>query len=332
MRSIRLFTDDFAIVDFNQEGSVGFDLIKLFLELDTESPMYANKIKSIIACDCAPVLAMREFKLEWLSSSVRANLDENKLHALDYTVSDGVIARLSETRENRLIVPIADSSEMINAEANNLKAIAKLFLLSKGNINAADMIPEITVDGPLDEVSMTVVLPVDYKHYLETYDLPTEVRFDTNSAKESTAYASVSIPAHISSSTTEKLQVELAGHDYSEIDILRCMVAGPLMSSLLSYRSAASYQYDFESLRLTRNEGSTYSDKLAEAIMSGKVRACPYCGNPILMLKESSSPFCRSSHQTRYSEEAKSLLKMGASKEEIVARFPFINKKTILNW
>ena len=109
------------------------------------------------------------------------------------------------------------------------------------------------------------------------------------------------------------------------------LIAAALLPSLLNYMSIKPFLVD-ESFTLVRRSDDSWAGLLADCMIQEKVIACPWCGRPVLTPNESSKPFCRPSHQTRYNEAAHAMLDDDASADEVSEAFPHINRKTIVNW
>ena len=73
-------------------------------------------------------------------------------------------------------------------------------------------------------------------------------------------------------------------------------------------------------------------DELFRMMEEGKIIACPYCGEPVVRERSNGKPFCKKSHQTRYSEKARLVLDGGASAVEVHEQFPHIGLATIEGW
>lgn len=110
--------------------------------------------------------------------------------------------------------------------------------------------------------------------------------------------------------------------------------ASQILVYLLNISSMNPFNYDNGSRRvvISPNFGLGIEGTLGVMITEGKVCACPHCGRPVYMPRKTSNPFCRKSHQTRYSEAAKAMKDRGAKPEEIAKRYPHINPETILGW
>ncbi|MBQ9002257.1 MAG: hypothetical protein IJ087_10430, partial [Eggerthellaceae bacterium] len=113
---------------------------------------------------------------------------------------------------------------------------------------------------------------------------------------------------------------------------IRRIVAAELLEALLNYTSALPFTMEEDAPMIKRDDSKVYTSALADLMIEGKVGACPWCGRPMLLLRKTSKPFCRQSHQTRYNEKARKMLVDGASVNDVIASFEHIQPATIRNW
>lgn len=95
----------------------------------------------------------------------------------------------------------------------------------------------------------------------------------------------------------------------------------------------ARYQMNQQSMAWERCDNRAPIVLVMDAIVDGRVAACPVCGKPVyLKSRKNPSPFCGTAHSNTYHRRAKRLLESGASVAQVRDDFPYVGIATIDGW
>lgn len=298
------------------------------LSINVDSPDIENEIKPLLSC---LIISKGSLTVE-LSEEQRRMLNANRLRELGFDIDGSNVIPSNILDSTYRLVFVSEAVTRITSYAAMHQYLAKLSLLANGDERMSSLIELPIYDEKLLGLSLEVTLPYGFGYNLDRYVLPTKAQFDKGSLKVVEPEQTVSIRALIHDFAIFRSPYFNGAHKMPNDDFEKKRIcASALLSSLLSYQSQIQFTNNPDTLELERCE-ETLTACLGDAIIAGKIQACPWCGRPVFKKHDSSKPFCRKSHQTRYNEAAKKMLARGASVDEVADKYPHINRKTIENW
>lgn len=347
MGTLRYFDGALAVCDFEIEQRADERTIKLLLEVDSENPDIEKHVKPLLECWNVPRWIAYGLLSDVERAVIREKIDVAALEGLGFKVDGDNITHPLEFMPNesvRMLVSVPQAVKRIRGLATYLQYLAKLYLLANGDARSASVLPDIKRGEYALEFD--AVIPREFVHTIgTTIELPTPARFsnlDFVDFGNDESWLSVSVSIHYADimrfphtgNEFEGAASELSGTyllPEGEFE-LKCLAASFMLSGLINYQTATPFRTDPGTLAIKRNDSESFASVLADLMIAGKVSACPWCGRPVLLPRKSSKPFCRQSHQTRYSEKARAMLNDGASVDEVSEAFPHIQKATIRGW
>lgn len=322
---------DFEIGENNDEKAV-----RLLLGADTESPDTEKHVKPLLECWDIPILLTDLPFTGSEQENVLARASKRKLKELGISADGSSISPMIQFPSSttlRFVTSVPHTVSRIKDTALLLQFLARLHLLTNGDARHASMLPEAGIGS--SGLELNVELPDMLFIALTGCVLPTPATFDVDGAEPGNQEGFTSIAVEIPYDRMHRYPTDSEGDLFvlpADAFALKCMVAAYLLSSFVNYCSATPYTVNPESLRLAKSNSSTFASTLADLAIAGKIGACPYCGRPVFMPRKTSKPFCRQSHQTRYSERARQMLNRGAEVDEVADAFPHIRYGTISGW
>ena len=95
----------------------------------------------------------------------------------------------------------------------------------------------------------------------------------------------------------------------------------------------ARYQMNQQSMDWERCDNRAPIVLVMDAIVDGRVAACPQCGKPVYLKDRSNpTPFCGTPHSNTYHRRAKRCIENGMPIEQVRNEFPYIGEATIEDW
>lgn len=124
--------------------------------------------------------------------------------------------------------------------------------------------------------------------------------------------------------------------DFPEVDFTeentKKLACSRVFLGLCQLLQLNNYDIDKKTLLPVRKEPDFMEFTINE-ILNGNVTACAHCGAPIYTGKRTNtSPFCNRGHKQRYREAAVRLFESGATRKEVIERFPHIKPEAIEKW
>lgn len=323
---------EFAIIE--EKGLPFETVVKILIRINVENPNFKRDIKPLLGC-CPLVAFVSNWEGMPLSGESPNNRNYKRLGELGYEIVafDGHdYVRSVEYMEGQTIVSVAEAVESIVTYADMLQYLAKLHLLASGDRRMETLLDSISYDKKLRIMSLAVVLPIEFKRVLLSSNLPTPACFDASTIKDVELGRSFSVDAKVLDAALGYYPSVHRAHHVRDGGFLeKRLFAASLLSSLLCYRASIKFEIDADSYMLKRS-GEGYVSFLGDAIIEGKVTACPHCGRPIYKPRASSMNYCSDSCRTLYNRAAHNLFNSGANIDEVKERFPFVNIKTIESW
>ena len=336
-----------AVVDYEGDSSSLEPAIQLLLQVDPENPDIDKHVKPLL--ECYALFRVRDL-------IARAELSDEQIKDIEDNIdADGLLAAgvdyrfpfwyLGTDERLRFTAYVPSAIERISLLAESIQYLARLYLFSVGDDKAADILPEIDEDE--NAFRLVAQIPRELCYNLRDLRLPTQAEFDRESMGDIDAHGTdpVSVPVTIKYSSINmfrplpELPEDIAHLALPEEMILpkspeerRQIVAACLLAGLADHQRGMKYRFDREPRSVIKWGNSSFTDALMDSMLDGKVASCPYCGKPVDLKRKSSKPFCKPSHQTRYSEKARAAFRAGATPEEVAEQFPHINPETIRNW
>ena len=277
-------------------------------------------------------------EVEHSESEIRqiiSTVDKNALRELGLKVYDTHIRWAHLVNTDSSIVPISlrYARKAALRQADALQYIAKLYLLSRGCSTHLDCIGNhIKIDKNNHEITFTPTIPINFVGSVRYLRMANYIDFDSDSIAVTQDGRSFTVKASVIGSQN-RVYGGIFACDGNEMAIQTSLfLAAALMSTLLNFESGTQYDLERNSLDLHRTADKNLYGILADCIIDKKITACPRCGQPVLKIRKNGNPFCKKSHQTRYSEDARKMFQRGASIEDVAAAFPHIKRATIENW
>lgn len=325
-----------AVCDFGKLGGSNEKAIKLLLEVDANAPDERH-MKQLVQCWGIASQAWSSVTDEH-RTEIRQKLEKNgnaeKLRSLGYSVSNGVVSPVFRGRQ--IVVSVHTAVERVKTIAAYIQYLGNLHLLIGGDESKSNLIPDVKCVNPWT-VKFDAVLPWAFIYNIDRCKLITPAQFNSKKIKVVEDGRCFSVPVIIDYSDMMRTPFGVEPNSAlrpvpnDDFEVKR-VIASALLVSLISYQTAAPFTFDEETLALKRNDADTFTSTLAEAIVSGKICACPWCGRPMLLQREKAMRYCTPTCRTLYNREAKRMLKAGATVEEIHESFPVIQIETIRGW
>ena len=294
-----------ALVDMDETIS-GADAIQLLLDVRPEEPGGVDFEKTVV-----PILGRWCYPMPYRWWSVP--LDEQSPLLRDWITSD---------RGSRPYpVDISGSVWRVRQLSAQVQYLCRLHLLAKGDERHADMIDNLEFDGVwahFDSMTPVGIIPTVHERFSMVKTKQVEPEGDKRDGFEKYHF-------DVSLGYDEEEDGPLDSFDQKRA------AAASLLVWLLNRSDMVFYEVD-NLFGIQREEHRSVYNELADLMIAGKIYACPTCGRPVLMARKNSNPFCKKSHQTRYSERARAMFRNGATVDEVADRFKHINRATIANW
>lgn len=354
MGKLLYFDGAIAVSLFDIEERIDERTIKLLLEVDADNPDIEKHVKPLLECPAVPHFIAYALLSDVEKAVIKERADVAALKELGFGVDGDRISPLSGLtpaipNHARMLISVPQAVKRISGLANYLQYLAKLYLLANGDVRSESVLPEIRQTEYALEFD--AVIPAGFAPNIARFRLNTPAQFDVDQGVlEKTDRVSrfehdywFTVPVGILYDDMMRFPREQLGESDTTDDVksyalpqdsfmLKRIAASFLLTSLINYQSAKPFVNDWETLAIKRDDSESFASVLGDLMIAGKVSACPWCGRPVLLPRKSSKPFCRQSHQTRYSEKARAVLNDGATVDEVADAFPHIQYATISGW
>ena len=119
----------------------------------------------------------------------------------------------------------------------------------------------------------------------------------------------------------------------SDAFLQKRIIAACLLETIADSCVEFAYRTNGETLLLEKDESA--SNAVAEFIgyiVGGKIATCPECGKPVLMPRETSTPYCSPTCKKAYNRRAQDMWLSTYDVERVIAAFPCISPDTVRGW
>lgn len=327
-----------AVYDYEWGESVPDESIKTLLSINPNAPIPEKSIEQLIACFAIHnLINLHEMsdadKQDMANAADTAALDMLGFWTVGRLVEKPAFSYGDNLSRGRVACSVDGVRKSASLVADGFQYLAKLHLLSNGDFRHEDVAPTTTsIKGMA--LRLDTVMPNYFMQAILETRLNTPARFDAASVADYGDGRSFVVAVEVPFNNVGKYPFPHLEEKYRLANDERewkAVAVAAIVPSLLSYMTANAYGIEVGTLTLRRNS-NTLVDMFADSLMAGKVRACPRCGRPVLMPRESSKPFCSANCQQRYREHALKMFERGAAEQDVIAAFPCISAKTISNW
>lgn len=336
-----------AVCDFEEsEQDSREKAVKLLLEADIYTPHIEKHVKPLL--ECGEMFGGSPLGIPWgLDDGEWANIedsaDRKTLSDLGYTMNERSISPrdFDEFPPLRTLLYVPRAVNRICELSRCVQFLAKLFLLANGDEGMASQLPNVECER--HSMKLVAELPGALRYSLNQHRsmplgegvLSAPAKFDMTAVKDAPFRPTFRVPVEIlyQHVLRSPYNSEESGYRLPESGFeLKRIAASAMLVSLLNCQAQRPFILTPDTLSLTRSESGTLLDALADAMIAGKIRACPHCGRPILVKRDKGMMYCSASCRTLYNRKAKEMCSDGASVDAVHASFPAIPKETIRGW
>ncbi len=323
-----------AVCRFDETEPIPPETIKMLLAIDTSKQIPDGCLPTLLECFITAMpcrLPSQISKEEKQAFSDAADIA--RLRELGFTIEGGYLEAFV-TKEMLFAYSIERTRENSLYVAEYIQYLAKLYLLSGGDARHSELFPTTPTLAD-DAIRVDAVLPIRLMRRLQEVTINAPAIFEVEHAAVSPDGRTFAVPVKIPFVKVGRYPFfpsDSYMHLRSDEFEWKRIAAAAILPSLLNRMTAEQYALDPETHKLLHGDANALVNMLAEYIIDGRIRACPHCGRPVLMLRDSSKPFCGKSCQQRYREDAQRMRASGASVDDVSTAYPCINRKTIECW
>ena len=250
---------------------------------------------------------------------------------MGYTMEKASSAEKQRKLDNAL-VKVFDRKNR-SALSDAARYLASLYLFAHGDERFSDVLDSLkvevtynTTNDGFTESSEYVCASSTAPHFFDEY-----LKLRSNELSHSLAISADGDFTTVSVKVWSKLYPNADLSKKSDAAKIACFAIFQGLSMVVE--PAARYQMSQTDMTWKTINTKTPIVLVMDAIVNGRVTACPVCGTPVyLVARKNPTPFCGVAHNNTYHRRAKRLIIDGVSVDDVCNEYPLIPRDTVKSW